>query len=363
MNPEFWLNKRVLLTGHTGFKGSWLSLWLQNLGAARVGYSLPAPTEPNLFTLAHVEEDMRSVHGDVRDLHHLRQVVDEFQPEVVFHLAAQSLVLESHSDPVGTFATNVMGTVHLLEAVRNAPTVRSVIVVTSDKCYENLEDATAYREAHCLGGSDPYSGSKACAEIVTAAYRRSLLSSEASASNPGIASVRAGNVIGGGDWASNRLIPDAVRSIYGEKELCIRNADAIRPWQHVLEPLRGYLMLAEKLYAHPKEFSSAWNFGPAPSDVVPVREVLRRLQRLWDGAPRWRADQGVHVREAKYLRLDCTKARKELNWEPCWDLDSALASTVEWYKAQQGNKNMRQVTQEQIEAYQFQLKRTEVSRK
>jgi CDP-glucose 4,6-dehydratase len=362
MNPKFWLNKKVLLTGHTGFKGSWLSLWLQNLGAALVGYSLPAPTEPNLFTLADVGQDMRSVLGDVRDLHHLRQVVDEFQPEVVFHLAAQSLVLQSLSDPVGTFATNVMGTVHLLEAVRNAPTVRSVIVVTSDKCYENIEDETIYHEAHGLGGNDPYSGSKACAEIVTAAYRRSVLSSEASGSDPGIATVRAGNVIGGGDWASNRLIPDAVRAISEKKELCIRNPDAIRPWQHVLEPLRGYLMLVEKLHAYPKEFSSAWNFGPKSSDVVPVREVLRRLQKLWDDAPQWSAGRGVHVREAKYLRLNCTKARKELNWEPCWELDSALASTVEWYKAHREKKNMRQVTQEQIEAYQSRLKRAELSR-
>ncbi len=362
MNPKFWLNRKVLLTGHTGFKGSWLSLWLQKLGAELVGYSLSAPTQPNLFTLAQVEKGMRSVQGDVLDFAHLRQVVNEVQPEVIFHLAAQSLVRESYADPVGTFATNVMGTAHLLEVVRNAPTVRSVIVVTSDKCYDNLEDNAAHRETDRLGGKDPYSGSKACAEIVTAAYRRSFFSSEASVSNPGIASVRAGNVIGGGDWASNRLIPDAVRSISEKKELSIRNPDAIRPWQHVLEPLRGYLMLAEKLYAHPKEFSSAWNFGPEQSDTVPVREILNRLQKLWGGVPRWCADRGVHVREAKYLRLDCAKARKELSWEPYWELDSALGSTVEWYKAQQGNENMRQVTQKQIEAYQSQLKGTEISR-
>jgi CDP-glucose 4,6-dehydratase len=361
MNPEFWLNKKVLLTGHTGFKGSWLSLWLQNLGAELVGYSLSAPTQPNLFTLAQVEKRMRSVQGDVLDFAHLRQVVNEVQPQVIFHLAAQSLVHESYADPVGTFATNVMGTVHLLEVVRNAPTVRSVIVVTSDKCYENLEDDSAHRESDCLGGKDPYSGSKACAEIVTAAYRRSFLSSEPSASNPGIASVRAGNVIGGGDWASNRLIPDAVRSIIEKKELSIRNPDAIRPWQHVLEPLRGYLMLAEKLYVHPKEFSSAWNFGPEQSDTVPVKEILRRLQKLWGGAPRWCTDRSGYVREAKYLRLDCAKARKVLNWEPYWELDSALGLTVEWYKAHQGNQDMRQVTQKQIKAYQS-LRGTEVSR-
>jgi CDP-glucose 4,6-dehydratase len=354
MNPEFWRNKRVFLTGHTGFKGSWLSLWLQNLGAELVGYSLSAPTQPNLFTLAQVEQGMRSVEGDVLDLTHLRQVLGEFQPEVIFHLAAQALVRESYADPLKTFATNVMGTAHVLEAVRNVPSVRCVIVVTSDKCYENLEDDNAHRETDRLGGKDPYSGSKACAEIVTAAYQRSFFWPGASVSNPGIASVRAGNVIGGGDWASDRLIPDAIRAICDKKELGVRNPDAVRPWQHVLEPLSGYLMLAEKMHSHPKEFSGAWNFGPGQSDAVPVSEILNRLQKLWGGAPRWCADEGVHVPEAKYLRLDCQKARNELGWEPYWGLDAALGSTVEWYRLQQGNQNMREVTQRQIESYQSQ---------
>jgi CDP-glucose 4,6-dehydratase len=362
MSLEFWRNKKVLLTGHTGFKGSWLSLWLQELGAKLVGYSLSPPTQPSLFTLAQVEEGMRSVHGDVLDLAHLRQVVNEFQPEVILHLAAQSLVPESYINPIGTFATNVMGTVHLLEVVRDVPSVRGVIVVSSDKCYENLEGDSAYRETDRLGGNDPYSSSKACVELLTCAYRRSFFSSDARMPNPGIASVRAGNVIGGGDWASDRLIPDAMRSAVQEKELCVRNPDAVRPWQHVLEPLRGYLMLAEKLYASPREFSGAWNFGPEQSDVVPVREILNRLQQLWGGGPRWHPDRGVPVHEAQYLRLDCAKARKELHWEPCWRLDSALRSTVEWYKAHQGGKNLRQVTRQQIEAYQSQMKRTEIAR-
>jgi CDP-glucose 4,6-dehydratase len=360
MNTDFWRGRKIFLTGHTGFKGSWLSLWLQKLGADLVGYSLPPPTQPNLFSLAQVAKGMLSTHGDVLHLPRLRESLSGSQPEFVFHLAAQSLVRESYAKPIETLATNVMGTANLLDAVRNVTSVRAVIIVTSDKCYENLESQSAYRETDRLGGNDPYSCSKACAELLTSSYRCSFFRSREP--SPGIASVRSGNVIGGGDWATDRLVPDAMRGVMAGTELQVRNPGAVRPWQHVLDPLRGYLMLAEKLFTQPDDFSGAWNFGPGPSCVFSVIEILNRLHKLWGEELRWRCDPRVHVQEASYLRLDSNKAKKELLWEPCLPLDSALLATVNWYKAYRNNEDMARTTLQQIEAYEASLKEAEISR-
>jgi len=334
MNPGFWRGKKVLLTGHTGFKGSWLSLWLQSLGAEVVGYSLEPPTEPSLYVLAEVERGMESVCGNILDLEHLQRVMRESKAEIVFHMAAQSLVRRSYVDPVGTFATNVLGTVHVLEAVRDAPGVQAVVIVTTDKCYENREDQRAYRETDRLGGFDPYSSSKAAAELVTASFRKSFFTATKH-EQAGVASARAGNVIGGGDWADDRFIPDVMRAVLEGREVLIRNPHAIRPWQHVLDPLRGYLTLAEKLFKDPQHFSGSWNFGPNESETLSVSAVLERLSRLWGPALLWRIDGGTHPHEARYLILDSTKARRKLGWESHWDLDLALEATVQWYKAHQ----------------------------
>jgi CDP-glucose 4,6-dehydratase len=360
MNADFWRGKKLFLTGHTGFKGSWLCVWLQKLGARLVGYSLAPPTEPNLWSLAQVRKGMRSARGDVLHLSHLRNALSDFQPEFVFHLAAQSLVRESYANPIETFATNIMGTANLLEAVRSVASVRAVVIVTSDKCYENLESHSAYHETDRLGGNDPYSCSKACTELLTSCYRRSFFSSREP--NPGIASVRSGNVIGGGDWATDRLVPDAMRAVMAEKELHVRNPSAIRPWQHVLDPLRGYLMLAEKLFTQPDDFSGPWNFGPNTSSVFSVAEILDRLHKLWGEELRWRADPGVPLREATYLTLDSNKAKQELRWEPVLTLDSALRATVDWYKAYRDNQDMARTTLQQIEAYEASLKDAEIAR-
>jgi CDP-glucose 4,6-dehydratase len=360
MNPEFWRKRKVLLTGHTGFKGSWLSLWLHSLGARVIGYSLPPPTQPSLFVLAQVEKGqvdkgMKSICGDVLDLDHLRRVVREHWPEIVIHMAAQSLVRRSYVDPVGNYATNILGTVHILQAVRDAPSVQAVVVVTSDKCYENREDQRVYRETDRLGGLDPYSSSKACAEIVTAAFRESFFTRTQSEAMASVASARAGNVIGGGDFANDRLIPDVMRAVLEGRELLIRNPHAVRPWQHVLDPLCGYLMLAEKLCYDPKLFSGSWNFGPEESETLPVSAVLERLGELWGPGISWRFDDGPHLHEAQYLKLDCTKAKKQLDWKPQWNLNSALEATVQWYKAQQLHQDVRALTLEQIRCYQSAL--------
>lgn len=355
MNPGFWRKKKVLLTGHTGFKGSWLSLWLQSLGAEVIGYSLPPPTQPSLYALAEVEKGMESIRGDVLDLEHLRRVLREHRPDIVFHMAAQSLVRRSYFDPVGTYATNILGTVHVLEAVRDAPGVQAVVVVTTDKCYENREDQRAYRETDRLGGSDPYSSSKACAEVVTAAFRKSFFTATKREAMASLGSARAGNVIGGGDWAADRLIPDVMRAVLEGRKLLIRNPDAVRPWQHVLDPLCGYLMLAEKLCEDPERFSGSWNFGPEESETLPVSAVLERLSELWGPGVLWRVDDGPHLHEAQYLKLDCTKAKTELGWEPQWNLNSALEATVQWYKAQQLHQDVHSLTLEQIRSYQSAL--------
>ena len=353
MNAEFWCGKRVLLTGHTGFKGSWLSLWLQSMGAQVVGYALAPPTEPSLFEVAGVGAGMTSVIGDIRDLEHLRAVFAEHKPEIVIHMAAQPLVRYSYAEPVETYSTNVMGTVNLLEAVRGTPGVKAVVNVTTDKCYENREWAWGYRENEAMGGYDPYSSSKGCAELVTAAYRNSFFNSATFnvKHSIAIASARAGNVIGGGDWAEDRLIPDIMRAITQGRSVTIRNPHAIRPWQHVLEPLSGYLKLAQKLYEEGAAYAEGWNFGPNDEDAKPVQWIVEQLTQSWGEGASWLLDGGEHPHEAHYLKLDCSKAKSRLDWHPRWHLDEALKRIVDWQKQYLYGRDMRAVTIEQIDLY------------
>lgn len=347
MKPDFWRGKRVLVTGHTGFKGNWLVAWLRHLGAEVAGFALPPATTPNLFDLAQTAQDIVSTFGDIRDPKAVMSAFDRFQPEIVFHLAAQAIVRASYEDPVGTYATNVMGTVHVFEAVRASP-VRVLVNITSDKCYDNKEWVWGYRETDPLGGKDPYSNSKACAELVTAAYRSSFFSGE---KRIGFASARAGNVIGGGDWAQDRLIPDIVAAIRTRQPVPVRNPDAVRPWQHVLEPLSGYLLLAERLWQDPAAFSSEWNFGPDPDSVRSVRWLVERIAMHWGVQPQQMPQPGQHPHEARLLALDSAKARAQLGWSPRWNLDRAAAAVVEWYKAFDRGAAVKPVMIDQIEAY------------
>jgi len=337
----------VLVTGHTGFKGGWLTLWLRSLGAEVTGFSLDVPTRPSLFELARVGEGVRSVVGDVRSFEAVRAAVAEARPEIVFHLAAQPLVRRSLREPLATYATNVMGTANVLEAVREVGGVRAVVNVTSDKCYAEQDLGRGYRESDPLGGSDPYSASKAGAEVVAAGYGRSFF---ASPDGPRLASARAGNVIGGGDWGEDRLVPDLVRAAAQGRPLGVRNPDAVRPWQHVLNALAGYLTLAEALWRSPAA-SGVWNFGPDPEDALPVREVVERLSGLWEDGIAWEADPGPHPREAPHLALDSTAARRELGWVPRWGLDRALRAVVEWHGAAARGEDPRAASLRQIEAY------------
>jgi CDP-glucose 4,6-dehydratase len=349
MNADFWRGRRVFLTGHTGFKGSWLSLWLSKLGAEVTGYALAPPTRPNLFELAGIADSLHSIIADIRDAAQLEQALLQAQPEIVIHMAAQSLVRPSYQDPLTTYAVNVMGTAHLLEAVRKAPAVRAVVVVTTDKCYDNKEWLWGYREDEALGGHDPYSSSKACAELVTAAYRKSFFS--AANSTTAIASVRAGNVIGGGDWATDRLVPDVLAAFAAGRTVTLRNPDAIRPWQHVLEPLSGYLELAERLYTEGARHAQAWNFGPADSAAQPVRWIVERLAAHWGGAAHWAVDQTPQPHEANYLKLDSSKARMQLGWTPRWSLDDALFRIAVWHQAYLAGHDLRTHTLNEINDY------------
>jgi CDP-glucose 4,6-dehydratase len=350
MNSSFWQSRRVLITGHTGFKGSWLSLWLQCLGADVVGYALDPPTEPNLFKTAKVAEGMRSITGDVLNKISLQSVIAKHHPEVVFHLAAQSLVRESYENPVETFSTNVMGLVHLLEAVRSVGGIRAVVCVTSDKCYQNREWVWGYREDEPMGGYDPYSSSKGCSELVAAAYRNSFFNEREYFQHAvAVATARAGNVIGGGDWAKDRLIPDLIRSVISGQDIILRNPHAIRPWQHVLDPLAGYLMLAESLFKHGPRFSEAWNFAPA--DTHTVTQVVGQLLSLWGSQVSARHDQSHQPHEDPYMILDSTKARVKLEWNPILDLKASLSWIVAWVKRLQAGADMRNVTESQIKAY------------
>jgi CDP-glucose 4,6-dehydratase len=345
MMSTFWSGKKVLVTGHTGFKGGWLSLWLRKLGAEVHGYSLPAPTQPSLFEVARVAETVTHVEGDICDPARLRASMAAAKPEIVFHLAAQALVRRSYQDPVETMTSNVVGTMNLLEAVRNTPSVRAVVVITSDKCYENREWFWPYRENEALGGRDPYSASKACAEIVTASWRASFLSAQGVA----VATTRAGNVIGGGDWATDRLVPDALRAWQAGASLQVRYPQAVRPWQHVLEPLSGYLMLAERLYDGRE--AEAWNFGPADDDVRPVGQLLDSLAGIWGEGASWQSDANDHPHEAGLLRLDSSKARMVLGWQPKFNIDQALGRVVRWHRAWLSGEDMHAFTLDQIEQY------------
>ena len=352
MKQSFWQDKKVFITGHSGFKGAWLSLWLLQLGAKVTGYALQPPTTPSLFELCNLDHDMDSHIGDVRDYNHLLAVVRQAQPEIVFHLAAQPLVRESYKNPIETYATNVMGTVHLLEAIKHVSSVRSIVNITTDKCYENKEWVWGYRENEPMGGYDPYSNSKACSELVTAAFRSSFFNpTDYDKHGVGVATARAGNVIGGGDWAEDRLIPDFIRAMEAGQKIQIRNPHAIRPWQHVLEPLSGYLMLVERLYTDGVSFADGWNFGPEDSDAKPVAWIVQQLCELWGGAACFEIDSGVHPHEANYLKLDCSKAKTQLNWHPQWCLQDTLARIVEWYKAYQDQQEMKAICLQQIADY------------
>lgn len=347
MNQEFWQAKRVYLTGHTGFKGSWLALWLQSMGAKVHGYSLDPPTVPNLFQIARVQTGMATdTVGDIRDAELLASAIQAAQPEIIIHMAAQPLVRHSYVEPVETYAINVMGTVNLLEAVRTISSVRSVVIVTSDKCYENTGKTSGYDESKPLGGHDPYSSSKACVEILTAAWRRSFFSD----SELALATARAGNAVGGGDWATDRLVPDILNAISNDQALQIRSPEAVRPWQHVLEPLSGYLKLAESLYTNGNTHAEAWNFGPAQDDIHSVGWIVERIVAASPGAE-WRHQQQPQPHEAQYLTVDSSKARSELGWAPRWRLETALEKISEWHRAWLDGNDMREVTLAQITEY------------
>jgi len=358
MDRAFWNGKKVLVTGHTGFKGSWLSLWLQKLGAHVIGYALPPPTSPSLFDVASLRDGITSINGDIRDSADFKAVITKQQPEIIIHMAAQSLVRYSYKNPVETFSTNIMGTVNVLEAVRQSESVRVLVCITSDKCYENKDWFWAYRENEPMGGHDPYSSSKGCAELITAAYRNSYFSKTDYPSNGvSVATTRAGNVVGGGDWAKDRLIPDIMNAFIENRPVIIRYPNAIRPWQHVLEPLRGYLRLAEELWHHESDFAGAWNFGPNDEDSRPVSWVADHLTSLWGKGASWESDSTQHPHEATYLKLDCSKARSLLGWSPKLELTTTLQWIVEWYRAYLQQKNMRPVTEAEISRYENMLQK------
>ena len=350
VDPVFWKGKKVFLTGHTGFKGGWLSLWLSSMGAKVTGYALAPNTTPNLFNVLAIDSLIEKSHiADIRDLAGLQKAMLEAKPDVVIHMAAQPLVRDSYLNPVGTYATNVMGTVHLLESTRTIDSVRVTVVVTTDKCYENKEWVWGYRENEPMGGYDPYSNSKGCAELVTSAYRQSFFSGSNSINK--LASARAGNVIGGGDWSEDRLIPDAIKAFEANLPLMIRNPMATRPWQHVLEPLSGYLILAQALYKQGSPFASGWNFGPRDEDNRSVQEVVDLLISGWGDSARWKQEGSEQPHEAQLLKLDCSKARAQLGWIPKWNLETATQKIVQWQIAFQAKENMHEVSLAQINHY------------
>jgi CDP-glucose 4,6-dehydratase len=348
MVESFWKNKKVFLTGHTGFKGSWMSLWLLKAGAQLTGYSLGLPTTPSLFEELSIAKEMNSIFADIRDAEKIKKAMKEAQPEIVIHMAAQPLVRYSYQEPVETYMTNVMGTVFLFEAARAAGSVKAVLNVTSDKCYENQEREAGYKEDEPMGGFDPYSNSKGCAELVTAAYRRSFFEKE----NIALASGRAGNVIGGGDWALDRIVPDIVRSVLNKQTLSIRNPKATRPWQHVLEPVGGYLHLTEKLYTEGKTFAEGFNFGPSKTDHCNVESIILKMNQHWNNKIKYEviiSESNPH--EAHLLSLDCSKAQEKLGWKPKWNLDQALLATVEWNEKRSAGQSVREITLNQIQNY------------
>jgi CDP-glucose 4,6-dehydratase len=345
--PQFWKDKKVFITGHTGFKGAWLSLWLELLGAQVIGYALKPPSEPSLFELADLAKGIIHIEGDIRHYDILAKAMNQYQPDIIIHMAAQSLVRYSYQHPVETYETNVLGLVSVLEAVRCSPTVKAVVNVTTDKCYENHESESSYSEDDQLGGHDPYSNSKACSELVTSAYRKSYFLTDTS-KQIGLASARAGNVIGGGDWAQDRLIPDIFRAHHKKSSVKIRHLNAIRPWQHVLEPLSGYLLLAQKLFENPLDYAQAWNFGPKDTDVKSVGWVVNELSRLLGPDVNWELNHEPGPHEASVLKLNCAKSNQILGWQPQWDLSKGLEKTVAWYRAYETGENMREFSKQQL---------------
>ncbi|MDX2471611.1 MAG: CDP-glucose 4,6-dehydratase [SAR324 cluster bacterium] len=357
VSADFWSGKRVFLTGHTGFKGSWISLWLQSMGAVVTGLALDPPSSPSLFEVADVAQGMDSHIGDIRDLELIKSLMAKAKPEIVIHMAAQALVRYSYDNPVETYEVNVMGSVNILEATRQTGGVKAFVNVTSDKCYDNKEWIWGYRENEAMGGYDPYSNSKGCAELVTSSYRNSFFNPNDYATHGlALASGRAGNVIGGGDWALDRLIPDFVNSIMDGKSVVIRSPKAIRPWQHVLEPLSGYLFLAQELYEKGVDYAEGWNFGPVDDDAKPVEWIVERMIQLWGDGASWELDKEPQPHEAHYLKLDTSKARMKLNWHPRWSLFDTLEKITTWYKAYQAGSDMRAFSLEQITEYQNSLK-------
>ena len=348
VNSSFWKNKKVFLTGHTGFKGAWLSLWLQSIGAIVKGYSLEPNTTPSLFTEACVGKDMESEIGDIRNLEQLTKSMVSFSPDVLIHMAAQPLVRLSYQEPVDTYTTNVIGTVNVLEAARKCPKLKVIVSVTTDKCYENKEWEWGYRENEPMGGHDPYSSSKGCAELVTSAYRRSFFSSKHTAS---LASARAGNVIGGGDWAEDRLIPDILRAFEKSEPVLVRNPLSTRPWQHVLEPLSGYLVLAQELFLNGDNFAEGWNFGPKDEDCKPVSWILDQMVESWGGNASWSLDKNNNPHEAGFLKLDCSKASNRLKWNPKWNLKYTLKSIVDWHQLYINGDDLKKQCLKEIKTY------------
>ena len=349
---EFWANKKVLITGHTGFKGSWLCLLLNQLGSDVYGYALKPPTDPNLFELVGIQKFIHSVHGDIRDFQKLKNTIERYRPEIVIHMAAQSLVRESYKNPVETYDINIMGIVHLLEAIRNFNGIKAVVNVTTDKCYENKEWLWGYRENDSMGGFDPYSNSKSCSELISVSFRNSFFNPELySEHGVALATARAGNVIGGGDWAEDRLVPDIIRSILQGEKVKIRNPYAIRPWQHVLEPLNGYLMLAEKLFTKGPQYAEAWNFGPVEEGSKSVQWIVEKLCKKWGEGASYEIDANPQPHEANYLKLDCSKANHLLGWKPRWTMEKALDSIIEFTKAYQNKEDIKKICIKQISEY------------
>lgn len=352
INKNFWKGKKVFITGHTGFKGSWLCLWLHSLDAEVTGYALNPPTTPNLFDPCKINTFINSHIADIQDIKALQEAINSARPEIIIHMAAQSLVIESYNNPVETYSVNVMGTINLFETIRKTKGIKAVVNITTDKCYENREWYWGYRENEPLGGYDPYANSKACSELVTSAYRNSFFNpKDYYAHGVGLASARAGNVIGGGDWATDRLIPDCIRALLAKKKILIRNPDAIRPWQHVLEPLSGYLVLAQKLYENGPRFSEAWNFGPDDTDARTVEWIVQTICEKWGQNAAYEIDKGEHPHEAHYLKLDCSKAKSELGWYPWWNLEKAIDKVIEWTKAYKNKQNIKEVCLKQIDEY------------
>ena len=358
MDKKFWNGKKILITGHTGFKGGWLSLWLQHLGANVIGLSLDPPTTPSLYERANVAKGMLSLREDIRNGDNIKKIFYEYQPEIVFHLAAQPLVRYSYQEPVETYETNVMGTLNILEGIRSIESVRAAVMITTDKCYDNKEWVWGYRENDPLGGYDPYSSSKGAAELLIASYRNSFFPKDKYHKHKtAIATVRAGNVIGGGDWGEDRLIPDIIRSFQKRQSVEIRNQNSIRPWQHVLEPLSGYIKLAELLTNYGTKYAEAWNFGPKEEDALPVSYIVEQMTKMWGNNLSWVLSDGEHPHEANYLKLDCSKAHAQLRWNPKWGLDKALQKIIEWHEVEYSNGNCKDICLSQIDEYMSSVKK------